>query len=410
MKASRLSNVHTFTLYALTMFEIVITPAIITLFSIIVISTIYLLTGFRHYVSSVSKRVAIDDGTSLPSDESDYPSVSIIIYSEDDAENLEPLIHQIFEQDYKSQFEVIVVNDGAVSATKDVIAKLDRTYPNLYMTFTPLQSRSLSRKKLAITLGIKASRYETVILTSGNCCIESKTWLKSMTRHFIQGKEIVIGYATSLIPEGAPNPWKRLHAFDQVRTAVEYLSWAIAGHPYRGNCYNLAYRRSVFFKNKGFSRALHLKYGDDDVFINEVANSGNTAIELSTASIVEVHDPYPQIAHRNAKIRYNYTAKSLRTSARRFFGSCSLAWWALLGSTIAISIVGFPSLIPLIASCVILLTTAIIMMFTWRKTSRALGSRPLFVTVPWFMTYEPIYNFYYRIKGFFKRAGNLSWN
>lgn len=110
------------------MFEIVITPAIITLFSIIVISTIYLLTGFRHYVSSVSKRVTIDDGTSLPSDESDYPSVSIIIYSEDDAENLEPLIHQIFEQDYKSQFEVIVVNDGAVSATKDVIAKLDRTY------------------------------------------------------------------------------------------------------------------------------------------------------------------------------------------------------------------------------------------------------------------------------------------
>lgn len=40
--------------------------------------------------------------------------------------------------------------------------------------------------------------------------------------------------------------------------------------------------------------------------------------------------------------------------------------------------------------------------------ARLLG--PLFVTVPWFMTYEPIYNFYYRIKGFFKRAGNLSWN
>lgn len=392
------------------MFELVITPTIITLFSIIIISTIYLLTGFRHYVASVSKRVAIDDSTPFLPDESAYPSISVIIYSEDDAENLETLIHQIFEQDYQSQFEVIVVNDGAVSSTKDVIARLERTYPNLYMTFTPLQSRSLSRKKLAITLGIKAARYETVFLTSGNCSIESKTWLKSMARHFAQGKEIVIGYATPLIPEDAPNPWKRLHAFDQVRTAVEYLSWAIAGHPYRGNCYNLAYRRSVFFKNKGFSRALHLKYGDDDVFVNEVSNSDNTAIELSTASIVEVHDPYPQIAHKNAKLRYNYTAKSLKTSARRFFGSCSLAWWALLGSTIAISIIGFPSLIPLIASCVILLTTAITLMFTWRRTSRALGSRSLLITVPWFMTYEPIYNFYYRIKGLFKKSDNLSWN
>ncbi|WP_297062904.1 glycosyltransferase [uncultured Duncaniella sp.] len=392
------------------MFEFVITPTIITLFSIIIISTIYLLTGFRHYVASVSKRVAIDDSTPFPPDDSAYPSVSVIIYSEDDAENLETLIHQIFEQDYQSQFEVIVVNDGAVSSTKDVIARLERTYPNLYMTFTPLQSRSLSRKKLAITLGIKAARYETVFLTSGNCSIESKTWLKSMARHFAQGKEIVIGYATPLIPEDAPNPWKRLHAFDQVRTAVEYLSWAIAGHPYRGNCYNLAYRRSVFFKNKGFSRALHLKYGDDDVFVNEVSNSDNTAIELSTASIVEVHDPYPQIAHKNAKLRYNYTAKSLKTSARRFFGSCSLAWWALLGSTVAISIIGFPSLIPLIASCVILLATAITLMFTWRKTSRAIGSRSLLITVPWFMTYEPIYNFYYRIKGLFKKSDNLSWN
>ncbi|MDE5953197.1 MAG: hypothetical protein K2G72_00760, partial [Duncaniella sp.] len=60
------------------MFEFLITPTIITLFSIIIISTIYLLTGFRHYVASVSKRVAIDDSTPFPSDESAYPSVSVI--------------------------------------------------------------------------------------------------------------------------------------------------------------------------------------------------------------------------------------------------------------------------------------------------------------------------------------------
>lgn len=392
------------------MFELEITPTIIALFSIIVVASLYLLTGFRHYVASVSKRIAKDNDSPLPADDMQYPSVSVIVYSEDDAENLETLLPQILEQDYSGQFEVIVVNDGAVSSTKDVIARLERTYPNLYMTFTPLDSRSLSRKKLAVTLGIKAARYEIVLLTTGNCRVESKTWIKSMARHFMQGKEIVIGYATPLIPDDAANPWKRLHAFDQVRTAVEYLSWAIADRPYRGNCHNLAYRRSVFFKNKGFSRALHLKFGDDDVFVNEVANAANTAVELSTASIVEVLEPRPQIAHRNAKLRYDYTAKSLRTWARIFFASCSIAWWVLLGSTVAISLIGYPSLIPLIASCVIWLATALLIMFSWRKTSRALGSRQLLLTVPWFMTVEPLYNFYYRVKGFFRRGHNLSWN
>ncbi len=392
------------------MFALEFTPGIIILLSVIVLAALYLLLGFRRYVASVSSQVKKDNETPLPEVTEPYPSVSVIVYSEDDAEKLETLLPQILNQDYSARFEVIVVNDGGMSSTKDVIARLERQYPNLYMTFTPLESRSLSRKKLAITLGIKAARYEVVVLTTGNCYISSKEWLKTMCRHFIDGKEVVIGYAAPLYPEDAPHRFKRLHAFDQIRTAIEYLSWAIAGRPYRGNCYNLAYRRSIFFKNKGFSRTLHLKYGDDDLFINEVATKSNTAIELSTASIVEIQEQYPRSAHKNAKLRYDYTAKSLLTGARRFFGSCSLAWWALIGCSVAVSIIGYPSLIPLIASCVICLCTAIIIMIAWRRTSVALGSRRLLFTVPWFMTFEPLYNFYYRIKGYFRRGSNLTWN
>ena len=228
-----------------------------------------------------------------------------------------------------------------------------------------------------------------------------------MARHFVQ--EVVIGYSTPLIPDDTPNPWKRLHSFDSVRTAIEYLSWAIAGRPYRGDCHNLAYRRSLFFKNKGFSRSLHLKYGDDDVFVNEVANKRNTAVELSTASIVEVLSPYPQISHRNSKLRYCYTAKKLKTSARLFFGSSSLAWWSLTVSAIALSLTGLPSFLPMVVSGALWLILTITLMCTWRKSSLALGSRPIFLTFPWFMTIEPLYNFYYRIKSYIKRGSNLTW-
>lgn len=397
------------------MFEIEFTPIIIALLSGVFLCSLYLLLGFRHYVSSVSRAASVDDSEDR-GDDALLPGVSVIVCAEDDARNLETLLPAILTQDYPGPFEVIVVNDGALPATKEVIARLEEKYSNLYMTFTPLESRSLSRRKLALTLGIKAARHEVVVLTTGNSRVLSDQWLRLMARHFAKGKEVVIGYAAP-VPAVDPNTdepvkesWKRLHAFDVVRTAVEYLSWGLAGRPYRATCHNLAYRRSVFFRNKGFSRTLHLKYGDDDLFVNEVANRDNTAVEVSQGSIVEVPEFQPQAAHKVSKLRYGYTAGKLRTGARFFFGSCSLAWWCFVGCCIALAIVGLPSLVPLITAAVFYIALSLILSFAWRSTSRALHSRSLLLTVPWFMTFEPLYNLWYRIKGFMKRGSNLSWS
>ena len=250
------------------MFEIQFSPIVISLLVALIVSMVYLLTGFRGFIVSVGRRVRKDASKVLPEEEKYYPTVSVVVYAADDASNLEILLPQILEQDYPAQFEVVVVNDGAALSTKDVIARLEQNYNNLYMTFTQAGSRSLSRKKLALTLGVKASRFETIVVTMGNAQIPSRVWLKSLCRNFTPGIDVVIGYATPASPEGTKERCKRLHAFDFVRTSVEYLSWAIAGRPYRGTCYNLAYRREVFFQNKGFSRSLDLKYGDDDIFVS----------------------------------------------------------------------------------------------------------------------------------------------
>lgn len=392
------------------MFEICFTPTIIALLAALLMSAVYLIAGFRHYVSSVGRRVSTDS----VAEESDvvgqvYPPVSVIVYSEDDAANLEVLLPQILGQDYPSPFEVIVVNDGAMDSTKDVIARLEQKYSNLYMTFTPQESRSLSRKKLAVTLGIKAAKYNVLLHTIGACQVPSDKWLRNMARHFDASTDIVLGYAAPAIQEGTVHHWKRLHSFDQVRSAVEWLSWAIAGRPYRGTACNIAYRREVFFNNKGFSRSLDLKFGDDDVFVSEVARRGNTAVELSSDSMLLHVQDVPGAMHSAEKIRRDYTASRLRGHARLFFSSCSWAWWLLIGSAIALAVIGLPSLVPAITAGVILLATWIILMFSWRRTSRALWSRSLLLTFPWFMSYHPVYTLYYRIKGWRKRGSNLTW-
>lgn len=392
------------------MFEISFTPVIIALLAVLSVSAIYLLAGFRHYVASVGRRVTADSGRD-DSVAADYvfPPMSVIVYSEDDAANLEVLLPQILDQDYPSPFEVIVVNDGAMDSTKDVIARLEQRYSNLYMTFTPQESRSLSRKKLAVTLGIKAAKYNVLLHTVGACQVPSDKWLRNMARHFDAHTDIVLGYAAPSEQEGISHAWKRLHSFDQVRSAVKWLSWAIAGRPYRGTGCNIAYRREVFFSNKGFSRSLDLKYGDDDVFVSEVASGGNTAVELSTDSMLLHVQDAPGAMHKADKIRRDYTASRLRGHARLFFSSCSWAWWLLICSAVALAVVGLPSLVPAIAAGVVLLVTWIILMISWRKTSRALWSRPLLLTFPWFMSYHPLYTLYYRIKGWRKRGSNLTW-
>ena len=66
---------------------------------------------------------------------------------------------------------------------------------------------------------------------------------------------------------------------------MQYLSAAIGGKAYMGVGRNLAYRKSLFFSNKGFAKHNHILSGDDDLFINENANSKNTVIETDHEAI-----------------------------------------------------------------------------------------------------------------------------
>ncbi len=97
-----------------------------------------------------------------------YPAVSVIVYAQNDAENLVKYLPKILNQAYP-EFEVIVVNDDSTDDSKDILSVLETQYKNLYHTYVPEGSRNLSHKKLALTLGIKAARYDIVVFTNANC-------------------------------------------------------------------------------------------------------------------------------------------------------------------------------------------------------------------------------------------------
>jgi hypothetical protein len=87
----------------------------------------------------------------------------------------------------------------------------------------------------------------------------------------------VLGYGAYYKKPGLLN---KLIRFDTFHSALQYLSYAMAGIPYMGVGRNLSYKKALFFKHKGFSSINHVASGDDDLFISLAANRKNTTVVI----------------------------------------------------------------------------------------------------------------------------------
>ena len=96
---------------------------------------------------------------------------------------------------------------------------------------------------------------------------------------------------------------------DAFLIAVQYLSFALFRNPYMGVGRNLSYRKSLFFKTKGFARHNHVVSGDDDLFVNENANADNTVIEVQPESFTYSDSKKTFNEWYKQKLRHTSTGK-----------------------------------------------------------------------------------------------------
>jgi biofilm PGA synthesis N-glycosyltransferase PgaC len=206
--------------------------------------------------------------------------VSVIICARNEAENLDKYLPSVLTQDYPV-YEVIVVNDCSLDHTDEILGKYLKKYKHLRTTNINEDKKFAHGKKLAVTVGIKAAKHEILIFTDADCQPSSDQWLSRIQRNFTKEKSIVLGYGGYFRRKGLLNNYIR---YDTMMIAWQYFSYVLSGNPYMGVGRNLAYRKSLFFANKGFASHYHLLSGDDDLFVNETANKINTAIEFSPQS------------------------------------------------------------------------------------------------------------------------------
>lgn len=378
--------------------ELVFLVVIFILFVIQILYYIFLYSKPLRYMKSA------DRGDVLYTDE--LPGVSVIVYAKNDAEHLDVYLPQILVQNYPD-FEVIVVNDGSTDETRDVVTRLESAHNNLYQTYIPDEARSLSRKKLALTVGIKAAKNDIVILTNANCSPVGKNWLSYMLRNFVEGVDIVAGYAYM---DGTGQRKRRYVAYDRLMFVLRYISYILSHKTYMAEGYNLAYRKELFFNNKGFSRHLNLHYGDDDLFINEVATADNTRVELSPESRIVIHYENNFKAWQELKLRYDFTSGYLKTNSKLIFGLERLTVYLFYLFLIYLFVYGlYFNLLFSGVAFVLWMFRFIVQCVIYRKSAKRLSSNKLLFLLPVFDLLQTFVNVYYRIVGACSKSKNFTW-
>jgi len=206
---------------------------------------------------------------------SDQP-VSVIVCARDEYYNLQENLPLLLSQDY-SAFEVVVVNHGSEDETNYLLRDLADIHKNLKIVNVSQDLNFFTGKKFPLSIGIKSASYDVLLFTDADCKPSSNQWIRRMAANFTEETEIVLGYGAYNKSGSLIN---LLIRFDTTRIAMNYLGFARAGMPYMGVGRNMAYRKSLFYKQNGFISHYRIQSGDDDLFINKAATATNTRIEI----------------------------------------------------------------------------------------------------------------------------------
>ncbi len=311
--------------------------------------------------------------------------VSVIICARNEEENLKENLPRILNQNYRS-FELIVVNDDSNDRTADVLLNFAIKHPILHVLNRHKQP-GMPGKKQALSQGIHTAKHDVLLHTDADCQPASNDWLHLMQSKIAGSIKIGLGYAPYVKQPGWLNRFIR---FETVYTAVQYLSFALCGKPYMGVGRNLIYHKSLFQKVNGFTKHQNIASGDDDLFINQIANNSNTSIVLNKNTFVYSPPAASWKQFYRQKSRHYTTGKHYKLQHQLALGLLSMSHFLHYFGGIVLIILKFSTFF--VALLYLVRMTVILMMY--RRILKQLDEQDLLSYIP---LLDAIFVFHYLI-------------
>lgn len=287
-------------------------------------AAVLLLTVLSLVLSPYIYKVALQGDDEEHEDEQqpepEMPGISIILTPHDNAFELERYLPLYLEQEYAGDFQVIVVTSKGESDTEDVLKKY-ASNKHLYATFIPVSSRYMSRKKLAITVGVKAAKYDWLLIADAESYPATTHWLQSMAESCNTGANVVMGY--TCYDEDTPD-YRRFIRLYYNRYLIRE---ALHDKTYRYDGSAMMLKKKDFISREGFRNNLKYLRGEYDFLANEYAFENQASLNLTQKGITIEQEPTDK-TWRSKQLFYQENRRHLSHSLRHRL-PFNLHQWAL---------------------------------------------------------------------------------
>ncbi|HUR31145.1 MAG TPA: glycosyltransferase [Saprospiraceae bacterium] len=312
----------------------------------------------------------------------EWPGVSIVIAHKNDSTALRENLESLLSQDYPL-FEIIIIDDHSNPFEKSNLEYFISGHSGV-----KLLSSDTSGKKHAITKGINSATHDLILCTDADCKPSSNKWIKKMIESG-RGLAAVLGYS----PYEKKSGWLNLLIrFETIMTAMQYISWTLAGKPYMGVGRNMLYPRSLFLQLDPY-KEIAAPYGDDDLWVQQL--SDHIRIKVCDDPLAHVMTQAPATwkewinqKHRHMSAGHYYKNKLLWQPG--IYGMMLFLHWAILPLLIAASFWW--------KWCPVLLIGLLIRWFVYNSWTRKLGDKD---TVKWYPVLELNYAIYLGMMGIY---------
>jgi cellulose synthase/poly-beta-1,6-N-acetylglucosamine synthase-like glycosyltransferase len=198
------------------------------------------------------------------------PFYSVVVAARNEEKFLDRCIKSLQAQTYgKEHYEIIIVNDRSTDKTKQIVEKFKKSDERVRLINITECPENTSPKKHALSRGVEQARGEIIITTDADS-VAPPTWITSMNHYFDKDTSMVLGF---VVLHHNPSMGEKLWGVQALElfgfSTVSALTTGL-GFPISANSNNLAYRRDVFEKIKGYEGVKNVVSGDDELLLNRV--------------------------------------------------------------------------------------------------------------------------------------------
>ena len=269
------------------------------------------------------------------------PPLSLVIVPGHSKQALRSLLQTLLQQDYPAETQLIIVTEKGDADTHEAIAPFTAD-KRVYVTSVPESSRYVSRRKLAVTLGVKAARHEWILLTDATCQPQGSQWLRSLAEHLTPTNDLAL--VMGLPTESS--------SFQNFRHHFITCSILRSAKPWRTITHFIAFRKSQFLTCQGYRDDLQYTAGEYDFLVNRFAQPFGKFGKFVVPSLIQ--ETLSPRQRRNNQLQYLSIRHHLphAAAARRRFNVYAAAMFLSDITILAGLVTPLSSLIPQPASTI----------------------------------------------------------